>query len=444
MSSNRRISIIFLVYDFPPLRAGGTFRSLYFAKYLREFEIDPIVVTDNHHKVFKAEDLDYTLFDELPPDLTIYRFDSDWNKAKFRTNALNRLSEYFSIVDKVENAWAENVMKRIGGIIATHSPKAIFCSVPPFGMTRIAAAISNKYDLPIIFDFRDAWLTWNMLPFSTYLHFVFLKRLEGKMFRKAEKVVATSEATAKYFAKFHPEIDSGKFAVITNGYDKIIASKTKPAGRDKFVIGYVGSFYYSPLARTQMFGGSGKIHHALNYVPLKQDWLYRSPYFFFKAVRALLDADPQLADKIKIVFAGRKPDWLEEMVSGFRLNDVVEHRGALSHECSLSFQSECDALLITSAKVIGGEDYSIAGKTFEYISMLKPILAFVTKGAQKEIVQKTGLALICDPDDSHQSAAKLKSLIHGDFQIEPNLEFINGLSRKNLTSKLADVVRQVC
>ena len=64
----------------------------------------------------------------------------------------------------------------------------------------------------------------------------------------------------------------------------------------------------------------------------------------------------------------------------------------------MDFQKKCDILLGTSHKVIDGKVYCIAGKTYEYIYMQKPVLAFVKEGAQKQIFEESGLGIICDSD----------------------------------------------
>jgi glycosyltransferase involved in cell wall biosynthesis len=184
-----------------------------------------------------------------------------------------------------------------------------------------------------------------------------------------------------------------------------------------------------------------KGHRILQYIPHRQDWLYRSPYFFFKALKQLNIADPALGSKVKIRFAGKIQGWLKEMIASFELEDQVTLMGELSHQESLSFQADCDALLITSARQIGGRDYSIAGKTFEYIQMQKPVIAFVCDGAQKDLLQKAGVALICNPDDTEQSAGLLSALFRGRLDLHPDLIFLQGLSRQVLTERLAEIIR---
>jgi glycosyltransferase involved in cell wall biosynthesis len=181
-------------------------------------------------------------------------------------------------------------------------------------------------------------------------------------------------------------------------------------------------------------------HRKLQYVPHQEDWLYRSPYFFFRAVRMLLDRHPELMEGLCIRFAGSKPDWIQGMVEEFDLVAIVQFLGRIPLSESLRFQESCDALLLTSSKVIGGQDYSIAGKTFEYISMKKPIIAFVTEGAQKRLLARTGISLICDPDKPDDSVATLWNLLAGQWRATPDEVLLNSLHRRKLTGKLAGII----
>jgi glycosyltransferase involved in cell wall biosynthesis len=132
---------------------------------------------------------------------------------------------------------------------------------------------------------------------------------------------------------------------------------------------------------------------------------------------------------------------MKGMVDSFGLENQVNLIGEISHQESLSFQESCDALLITSARQMGGRDYSIAGKTFEYLQMQRPIVAFVCEGAQKDLLKNGGTALICDPDHTEESVQQLTSLFNGRINLHPNGDFLQGLSRQVLTEQLANIIR---
>lgn len=184
-----------------------------------------------------------------------------------------------------------------------------------------------------------------------------------------------------------------------------------------------------------------KGHRMLQYIPHRQDWLYRSPWFFFKALVQLNDTHPELGKKIRVRFAGKKTSWLSDMISSFGLDNQVTLIGEIPHRESLQFQQECDALLITSARQLGGRDYSIAGKTFEYLQMQRPVISFACEGAQKDLLKDSGTALLCNPDHTIQSANELAGLFEGRILLKPDQSFLETLSRLRLTGQLADIIK---
>ncbi|MBK8339065.1 MAG: hypothetical protein IPK99_03185 [Flavobacteriales bacterium] len=265
----------------------------------------------------------------------------------------------------------------------------------------------------------------------------------------ADAIIATSDQTVADLKSLHPHIAAERFHLITNSYDggvpdvpERITMRT-PTTSEPLRIGYVGSFYYTPYQRALMFSPwfRKKPHQWLQFAPRKEDWLYRSPHFFFKALAALRVERPEIADLLRIELAGHIPDWLRAMVAEHGLEELVVFHGRLGHREALALQARCDALLITSSKVIGGQDYSIAGKTFEYFQTLRPILAFVSEGAQKRILQRSGLCLLCPPDDLVTSALVLEQMFQGGVELHPDAEFIRSLHSNVMAERFASVIR---
>ena len=440
-------NILFLAFEFPPLNRGGVHRSLAFVKYLPQFGVNPIVVSldpESYPDVFDQYGLDESLGKELEASATLIRLKSEPVKAISRMGRF--LSIYFSLHGNEVKNWKKNYFSALPQIMTTYSPKLVFATLPPFSMLPVALKTARLYGLPMVLDFRDAWSQWRTLPFGTWFHYQVNLDLEKKYLDKAAAIITTSLQTLEDFKQLHPHIATSKFHYIPNGYDgELDGWKTPELDTNPIRIGYVGSFYYSPEARKQMLAPWWKKrgHRMLQYMPRKQDWLYRSPYFFFKALKHLQLIRPAVFKRIKVEFVGKKPDWLTDMIREMGLDEQVSLLGEKTHKDALWFQKGCDLLLITSAKMIGGRDYSIAGKTFEYIQAQKPILSFASEGAQKDILKKTGLALICDPDNEQQSAEKILSLISGELVLTPDFQFIGSLSRKALSGQLAQLLNQV-
>jgi hypothetical protein len=441
------INILFLAFEFPPLNRGGVHRSLAFVKWLPKFGINPIVMTldsSSFKDVFDEYSEDENLGLEIRRTTDIIPIKS--HKPPKQNKIGTFLSIYFSIYGNEVNHWKDNYKDELQTIVEKYKPEAVLATAPPFSIFPLALHASRAFNLPLILDFRDAWSQWRTAPFGSRVHYWANLAAERKYLKVANAVIATSKQTLADLEQLHPGIQHSKLNYIPNGYDgKLEQWNGIDIHKKEFTIGYVGSFYYSPLARAQMLAPWWKKrgHRILQYIPQKQDWLYRSPYFFFKAVDYINNTNPALGARIKIRFVGKSPSWLKEMISDFGLKKQVELLGEKSHSGAMDFQRECDLLFITSAKRIGGKDYSIAGKTFEYIQAQKPILAFVSEGAQKDLLEESGMALICNPDEEKESAEKIEALLTGTNKLEPNEEYIKNLSRESLTRGLGEIIKRL-
>ncbi len=441
---NNMINLLMIAYEFPPLNSGGSHRPYKFAKWLSEFGINPIILTpkiEAHSGINIDSSFDNNLnFKVIRTEITPFKkFDKIYE------------SYYFNIIDRSAAKWEHYLINAIDNLLKEQKIDAIYITAPPFSMASIGVRLKKRYNLPLMLDMRDAWSNWLVTPYVSYIHYKLTLRAERKSLKAADVIIVTSEQTIADFKKLHPFISTDKFQLITNAYDESVPKfedtlKINAPTEDKILkIGYVGSFYYTPYQRSMMFNPfwKKKPQQIFQYTPRKEDWLYRSPFFFFRALAALKEKNQALSKKIKAVFAGSVPDWLPEMINNFKLADMVELKGRMSHKEALAFQAECDMLLITSSKVIGGNDYSIAGKTFEYICMKKPILAFVCEGAQKKLLEKTGLSIVLDPDKTDFAVENMEKFLNGNFHLSPNIDFIAALHIKNTTAQLADIIKKL-
>lgn len=441
--------IFFIAYQFPPLNVGGAFRPLKFVKYFNNFGIKPIVFTlahEDYNKVYKGKKPDYKLLNDIKDvDCEIIEVKTEELLAK-RKNKFQSFSQiYFNLTKGIEHKkWRKYFFKAVAEALTKHNPKVILVTAPPFGMIDLAVQLSKKTGVPLIIDMRDSLSMWITQPYGSYYHYKLTLKKEQKWFKHAKKVITVTQQVVNDWKSVHPNISDSKFAVIPNGYDtETVVSELKvlPAKKE-FTIGYVGSFYYNPESRRLMFEKKSekKLHRKFQYTPRKEDWIYRSPYFLFKTLNYLFKNKPELKKKVFIKFAGTFPNWLEDMIREFDLIKNVKHVGFLNFNEIENFQRSCDMLLITSVKVIGGEDYCIAGKTFDYVSSQKPILGFVTDGAQKQFIENSGVGIICNPDSIEDSANILENILENGATLKPNIEFIKKHHRKKLTQQLTEII----
>ena len=176
----------------------------------------------------------------------------------------------------------------------------------------------------------------------------------------------------------------------------------------------------------------------LQYTPVKEDWLYRSPYFFLLTLNKLFEKTPAMRKSIKFTHYGHTPSWLNEMVEELNLGDIFEAKGFYKYEDLKKELNDTDLFLSTSMKVENGEDYAIGSKTFDYISYYKPILGFVTKGAQADFLKQSNTGIIIDPDNIEGAVMILSNILKNGLELNLNSSYLKEFSRVKSTEKLAN------
>jgi glycosyltransferase involved in cell wall biosynthesis len=436
-------SLLMLAFEFPPLGTVGSQRPLRLAAHLPLHGVTPVIVTTDADSLTRWFDrrLDEQPLRALAPGTVIHRIACPKGGVPASLWA-RRARRWFSIGDEdIGRRWRSPVLAQWDRIVSETRPAAIYVSIPPFSVAPLALELARRSGLKLVLDFRDGWSQWCQSPHQSWLHYQLVLRAERRCLEGAHAIVATTAQINRELQAVHPGVPAAKFHVVPNGYDSPLP--VEPAVRSTggpFVIGYVGSFYYLAGVSAITPWRSRPPRHWLHYSPRQQDWLYRTPYFFFRALARLLASRPGLRPRVRVRFAGDREPWLAAQVAEFGLQDVVEHVGRISLAESLAFQSQCDALLSTSAKAIGGRDQFIAGKTFEYVASGRPVVAFVAEGEQKDFWEQSGIALICDPDDPDASATGLERLITGAFAPRLNRAFLAQFDRKETARQLAALI----
>lgn len=413
------------------------------AQQLNAIGYHVVVITIDHLQVFGARRCDLTLLQQLPVGLTVVR--TGYRHRKLTSRLVQTGFSFHP--DAILSGWEAAFKKAMPALVLQYQPAAVVVTMPPFSVGKLGLWMKHKFGVPFIADLRDAWSNWVYVPFASRLHYQAIRRQERQLLSGANAVLVTSRQTLADFKKLYPQLSPHQLHYLPNGFDAYNGGLTPQiqvaAGPIK--IGYVGSFYYNPVSQKllQLPWYRKKMHQWLQYVPHREDWLYRTPYFFFKTLHHLFQLHPELKLQVKVVFAGERAAWLDAMVERFGLGDVVQHSGRVSREESLALQLSCDYLLLTSSKVVGGLDYSIAGKTFEYFSMLKPIIGFVCPGAQRQLLEQSRLAVLADPDDEASCYALMRSLLEQGVCMSPDYTYLDTFKTSNLAGVLQKVVAGV-
>ena len=429
------MNFLFLAFEYPPMNTGGAQRPARLARAL---------VNEGHSVAVVTASI--TQGEEPSDGVKVYRI------AAQPTSWASRMREsaWLSPTDRSGNRWRKPLFQALPGIIARHTPEVLWVTVPPFGIARLGQEVAERFSLPFLFDMRDAWSQWGIAPYPTRWHYEAVRKLEQRILQSADAIAVTTNEMRSDLLRAQPLIHPKKISVLKNGYSgEVTATRTAtlrvPTDDAPLRIGYVGSFYYTPQRHRLMLAKwyTKKPHQWLQYTPRIEDWRYRSPYYVFTALVAFQKTHPELAGRIKLEFVGHVPDWLRLMVTQASLEQHVLLHGPKTHDTAMEFVANCDLMLATSVKVHGGVDYCIAGKTYEYVQLMKPVLGFVTKGAQRNFLEATGLLIEVNPDDTAAAVQTLHQLATGQVSLTPVAQFIEGVSILNTAKQLISIAREI-
>jgi len=449
------VRAVFIAFEFPPLATGGVYRTLGLVEHMPAQGIDLDVVTvdpDEYHAWTRAP-FDPGLAARIPASVRVHHTASGfppWYWRLTRTQLGEKAAQLAYWGDPLSVFWRRPLFKALDRIVDERRPDVLLATAPPFGVAVLARAAARRYGLPWVADWRDPWTLWRMTPFPSYAHFRYVKAREAAVLREANVSIATSHVTNEDWQRTFPSADPRRLVTVYNGFDRaaLDAVPTPPrrASNERTIV-HVGHFYYEPRSRdaSSVPLWQRPMHRWLFYTPRHEDWLYRSPYFFLLGLKRFAERDPALAARLRVRFAGTIPTWLPRMLRDTGTESLVELLGWVDHKTAAQLAKGADALLLTSAKVIGGRDYSVAGKLFEYIGLRRPVLGVLTDGAMRDLVTASGLGVLSDPDDTDAVAATIARVAaadNADTLVRPNKAFIASCDRLETARQIAGLLRR--
>ncbi|MEM7486640.1 MAG: glycosyltransferase [Bacteroidota bacterium] len=420
--------VLVIAYYWPPAGGPGVQRWLKFVKYLRDFDIEPIVyVPENPSYPI----IDENLVDEIPEGIQLlkqpirepYAWASLLSKRKTKTISSGIISEKKpSFIEKtllwirgnlfIPDArvlWVKPSIKYLLNVLEQQQIDTIITTGPPHSVHLIGLGLKKQAQIKWVADFRDPWTSigyhhkLRLSKSSQKEH----KNLERTVLNAVDKIVVTSATTKKEFEG----ITDKPIKVITNGFDDELMKIELDAN---FTISHIGSLLTG-----------------------------RNPIALWKVLKNLVDKNHSFQKKLKIQLAGVVGEEVMESINEYRLRPYVEQLGYLSHEKVLKVQQKSQVLLLLE---IDSEETKgiIPGKLFEYLSAQRPILAIGPKGWEAgKIIEETSAGAVC----LQQNEASLKNVLlkwFSDFEngtLEASSSNIEQYHRRELTKVLANYIQ---
>lgn len=434
--------VLLVAHHFPPDSAVGGVRPAKFAKYLPQFDWEPLVLTvkENYHEVVDSPQLSGG-----QPSFPIIRT-SFVRNPNYYYRALKRML----VGDQVENnivpsghsgddadrgptivdwvnalsafpdehtGWLPFATLRGKKAIRQYCIDCIVTSGPPHSTHLIGAWLNKWTGLPWIADFRDPlFLPEKSNPVSRRLD----RKLEGYVMTRAALVLTTTKRLTKDLAKRHAAM-AHKVHTLPNGYDPDDFTVAPRQKAEEFTISYLGTLYRN-----------------------------RDPEPVFRALAALIEDGLIQRGRIMLRFVGDcemtagKP--MRALIDQYNLNGSVELLPWLAKQRAFEVMAESHLLLLLAEH----QELMIPAKVYDYLGIGRDILALTEEGATADLLQEIGNAAVHLPEDEDGIAKSIESFYkkYLDARDGPVSapEIPDGLpkySRQRLTGELAKLLDQV-
>ncbi len=424
-------NVLMIAYFFPPLGGPGVQRVQKFVKYLPLYDWNPTVLTV---KPIEYIAYDKTLLEEIG-DVAVHRtgsFDlmrllyifekiraNGLKKKKIYTSIRGRTRKYFGDVFPIDSkiGWLPFAYSKGKKILKAKNINAIYATIGPFTSAIAAYNLAKKFKLPLIVDYRDLWTGKPDITYFSKWHKKFSIDWERRILQFANTVIINTDFSRKKIQTLFPEIQTSKFKVIYNGWDKTDFPNIKREDERKIIFSYTGGFYGE-----------------------------RTPYFFLDVLKELLKKK-LLPDNIEFRFIGNYFKDIEKMLKDNRLRKVIKIVTQVSHQESIVHLLQSDFLLLFIAK--RKSEIVLPAKIFEYLAAKKPILAMIPeKGEAAKLIKENNAGLISEIDDEKAIMQNILKMIdlHKSNKAESffdlNLNDYNKYERKHLTKQLSNILNE--
>lgn len=436
------MKILILAIEFPPYNLTGSNRYVKFIPELFKLGFDITVITPLESEMLILNPFvqkDNLLQNATYPYCEVLRIESGIKLPK--NNLIRKIQSIYKIHQINLDVWYKNICSYIS---KNTSFDYLFVSIPQFELSELAIKIKNKFRLKLHVDIRDEWSINKSIPFNTYLQYKYVLSKENDIFKHSDSISIVTLELFRILTKKHPQAILNKIGVVTNGFDQNdlnFSFERTIEIKKKYTITYTGSFYYDPeFEKLTVPFYKRKGLKKISYRSSNEDWSYRSPKYFLKALKSLFDSNPAFRQNIQFHFVGTEPIWLRKMIKYYNLEDIYFSHGFVSKQENIEIIKNSDALLITSEKVINGKHYCISSKLFDYLATNKLIFGFVTEGEVKEIIDKTKSGVVFNPDEVNRNAMKMKIIFTEGYRTEVEVIELSNYLPKIITKKLAKLI----
>ncbi|WP_272150392.1 glycosyltransferase family 4 protein [Tenacibaculum aiptasiae] len=425
------MKVLIVTYYWVPAGGSGVQRWLKFVKYLRNFNIEPVIYT--------VDEANYPIIDsslekDVPNDIELLKKSiwepndvlSRFKKKSTKTSAgfLNPNPTFFGkimqyiranyFIPDARKFWIKPSVKYLKNYLKNNSIDVVITTGPPHSLHLIGLQLKKDLNIKWVADFRDPWTDidyFHQLPLTEKAkkkHF----ELEREVLKEADASLVIGKTMKENYKEYSKNIH-----VVTNGYDtEIDAVKGEEIVLDKsYSITHIGL--------------------------MNAD---RNPKILWEVLSELSEEHSDFKNDLEIKLIGKIASEVESSLKNYKFQNVTKI-SYVPHQEVQQYQRKSQVLLLAVNKVPSAKGI-ITGKIFEYLQAKRPILAIGPEdGDLAEILNKTQSGIIVD----FESKEKIKQVVLSLYQkYKQNDLRISSLGiekyhRKELTKQLSVILKQV-
>ena len=433
MSEKRKVLII--TYYWPPSGGAGVQRWLKFAKYLPEYNWQPVVYTPENPE---APIIDNSLLYDVNSEIEIikrpiwepylfykrltgkeknHKINAGFLQEKKTNSFLEKTSVFIRgnfFIPDARKFWIRPSVRFLLKYLKENKVDIIVSTGPPHSMHLIALKLKKKLNIKWIADFRDPWTNIDfykdliLTSASDRKH----KRLEKEVISNADCVISVGDTLGKELQ----ELGAKKVEVISNGFDLEDIPKSKPLLDEKFSIVHIGS--------------------------INKD---RNHPVFWKVLSDLVSHSSEFKKKLEIKLIGKVDCEVVKQIKNLNLYSNFKHIEYIPHNKVMIELMKARILYLPINNTPNAKGI-VTGKFFEYLASQRPILTIGSVDSDiAKMLHETKAGNIFDFNDYEG----LKNYISDQFLIykenrDDLLDIkVDDFSRKNLTGKLSNLLDNI-
>ncbi|KAB1154680.1 glycosyltransferase family 4 protein [Tenacibaculum aiptasiae] len=425
------MKVLIVTYYWVPAGGSGIQRWLKFVKYLRNFDIEPVIYT--------VDEANYPIIDsslekDVPDSIELLK-KSIWEpndvlagfkKKSTKTSAgflnpnptfLGKIMQYIRanyFIPDARKFWIKPSVKYLKNYLKNNPIDVVITTGPPHSLHLIGLQLKKDLNIKWVADFRDPWTDidyFHQLPLTEKAkkkHF----ELEKEVLKEADASLVIGKTMKENYKEYSKNIH-----VVTNGYDtEIDKVKGEEIVLDKsFSITHIGL--------------------------MNAD---RNPKILWEALSELSEEHLDFKNDLEIKLIGKIASEVESSLKNYKFQNVTKI-SYVPHQEVQQYQRKSQVLLLAVNKVPSAKGI-ITGKIFEYLQAKRPILAIGPEdGDLAEILNKTKSGTIVN----FEAKEKIKEVVLSLYQkYKQNDLRISSLGiekyhRKELTKQLSVILKQL-